>query len=370
MAYVFSYRDVFVKQQRGTVAVINSFVPYNAATDVSHFRRQQFFTNTTAQPYRTVIQPIYSPPTPVVQSSDVFIGWDTFPFGWPDPVPTFSQQQRGYVNFYTPTFVYNEAKDARRIRQDRFLFVEPGVFIKPQNYINLSFITPIGPALTTVPDETGVAQAIAVTDFSIFGLGMIVVGSQYDNVNPVGSISAQNPVGGSTALIGSNVQVIISLGPTPPPPFPGITLPDAIFIAINAGLVVGQPIVWQYDPVIPYNYVISQTPPAGSVIPQQSVVKFVVSLGPAPTAPGSITVNDYTGMMILDAQQQALNDGLSRSNSVVWQYSTVVQNQYVISQSIVPGTVVPFGTAIVFTVSAGYPSTTLPGATVITPTMH
>lgn len=363
--------DVFLKQQRGTAVVLNTFVPYVPSTDAPHYRRKLFFSNTEVRAVKTNVGFITGDNSgiPVVQSSDVFIGQDTFQLGWAPPEPPFIRPAPSFLNLWQ-LLPYNPATSGERFRDRRVkYFAPPEVYVQEQYILNFgilnTFIT-----LVTVPDVTGEDLASATADLNINQLQAFVQGSQYDNVNPIGTVSAQSPIGGVLAPINSTVNLIMSLGPQPSPPFPGVTLPDAIFIAINAGLVVGQPIVWQYDPVIPYNYVISQNPPAGSNIPQQSVVTFVVSLGPAPTAPGAITVNDYTGLMILDAQQQAINDGLSRSNNVVWQYSTTVNNQYVISQSIAPGTVVPFGTAIVFTVSAGFPSTTLPGATIVTPTMH
>jgi beta-lactam-binding protein with PASTA domain len=374
MSYVFSQNVYFVKQQRGTVVVLNAFTPYNPATDVPpHTKPKNFFYDRQVSAYSTITRPFDVPAVipPPLQTGDIFTGSDTY--GWPEPPPPWWSDAPAFFLNFQPVTIYNPNTDVPRFlkRTPWFADALAGMayqqFIKSQN-LPQNWQTS-GITLVTVPNVVGQTLAVATGNLALVGLTDAVIGSVYDSVNPIGTVSIQSPIAGVMAVVGSSVQLTLSLGPFVPPPT-GITLPEAISIAINADLVVGQPIVWQYDPVIPYNFVISQSPPAGSVIPQQTVVYFVASLGPAPSAPGTITVPDFTGSMILDAQQNAINLGLSRSNSVLYAYSSTVLSGYVVSQSIAAGSVVPFATAIQFTVSVGTSVTTLPGATVVTPTMH
>lgn len=365
--YVFGTTQSWVKQQRKTFVVFNTFVPYNPATDIP-FRahKKNFWHTQQVIIQRVTTRPIESglPPPPVLETGDVFSGHDTF--GWPEPPPPWWQAQTGfYVNFQT-SFVYDPATDAPRFAKRIPWFGQYQEYVKTQWDPQLWELE--GLTLVTVPDVTTEDLAAALNDLAFVSLLGVVSGSVYDPVIPIGSVVAQNPVGGQLANIGSTVMLILSLGPQPPPAFVGITLPDAIFIAVNADLIVGQPIVWQYDPVVPYNYVISQDPPAGSVVQPMAVVHFVASLGPAPVT-DQPTVPNVVGLMILDAQNAISSAGCNPTN-VVWVYSDVVPCDYVVSQSIAPGTIVPQGTQVVLTVSCGSPVTLPSGAQIVIPVMH
>jgi beta-lactam-binding protein with PASTA domain len=147
-----------------------------------------------------------------------------------------------------------------------------------------------------------------------------------------------------------------------------VLLQDAIYKAVNASLIVTQPIQYQWDPVIPAGYVISQTPASGGVVPVSTPVYFVVSKGPQP-AVTQATVPNVVGQWIQDAQNTLTNAGCEWGRPV-WQYSSTVTGELVISQSVTAGTLVPRGTIVILTVSQGPPVTTLPGATVVVPLMH
>jgi len=145
------------------------------------------------------------------------------------------------------------------------------------------------------------------------------------------------------------------------------TLQDSIFIAVNAGLVVTQPIDWAYSSTVPYGNVISQSPAQGTVVPLSTPVHFVVSLGPAPAVMQS-TVPNVIGLFIQDAQNAITNAGCGWSR-ISWQYSSNIPGNIVINQSVPAGTLVPKGTIVILTVSQGAPVTPLPGATVVVPQM-
>lgn len=153
---------------------------------------------------------------------------------------------------------------------------------------------------------------------------------------------------------------------TPAPVY--VLLQDAIYIAVNADLIVTQPIQYAWNAIVPAGYVISQTPAAGAVVTPFTPVYFVVSKGPQPTVT-TATVPNVVGLWIQDAKNTLTNAGCEWGLPV-WQYSNTVTGEIVISQSVTAGNIVALGTIVILTVSAGIPVTTLPGATVVIPLMH
>ena len=72
----------------------------------------------------------------------------------------------------------------------------------------------VSPAVTTVPNVVGQAQATAQGDIVAANLVVGVVTSQYDEVVPAGNVISQSPTGGTGVLQGSSVDLVVSLGPT------------------------------------------------------------------------------------------------------------------------------------------------------------
>ena len=114
---------------------------------------------------------------------------------------------------------------------------------------------------------------------------------------------------------------------------------DLATFGVNVG-----PLTYQYDPLVPLGYVITGYVPFMSVAYAGKYIPLVISNGPAP---GSITltVPDVTGLFYYDAQLKLLQAGLCIGQPV-WQLATHVGNEYVISQSIPGGTVVPNQTQV------------------------
>jgi serine/threonine-protein kinase len=147
-----------------------------------------------------------------------------------------------------------------------------------------------------------------------------------------------------------------------------VSLDDAILACVNAGLIVVQPIQWQFDPAVPYGYVISQSPASGSGVPYGTPVHLVVSKGPAPSA-STIGVPNLANLMYLDAQRLLTSNGLLAVNPV-WAHNNSVRQTYVISQSVAAGSLVAPNTQVVLTVSIG-PSISWPqDGTLTVPLVH
>jgi hypothetical protein len=171
-AKVFVEGDTFIQPQRGAFATVIGTTLYNSAKDVRRRPQDKTFIegDTFAQPqrgfllatlttYGTPLQIQQSVSThvientswakpqrgslnvvlaqlpPVPQSSDIFVGQDTY--GWPpDPVDFFSPGQRGTLNVLQSFTAYNPATDVRRASQAK-VFIEPDSYIQPQhiNYV-------------------------------------------------------------------------------------------------------------------------------------------------------------------------------------------------------------------------------------------
>ncbi|MGH8243489.1 MAG: sulfatase-like hydrolase/transferase [Steroidobacteraceae bacterium] len=77
---------------------------------------------------------------------------------------------------------------------------------------------PVGTALVTVPDVTGLSQALAESAIQDAGLDIGTVTQQGSSTVPVGSVIRQDPVGETAAPVGSPVNLVISA------PAPGFSL--------------------------------------------------------------------------------------------------------------------------------------------------
>jgi beta-lactam-binding protein with PASTA domain len=228
-----------------------------------------------------------------------------------------------------------------------------------------STVNLVASSFIITPNEIGVSQSQAQNDLGRLGFvpSFVPPNAQYSQVVASQSIPPNTYV--NPAQYPSGVPITLIMQPV----VTGlVTVPQAIYTIVNDSLIVGQPIQWVYNANVPYNYVISQSPPAGSVLPLYTPVYLTASLGPPPITQTLITPN-VVGSMILDARQAMVSAGLNVTNPI-WQYSSTVQGDYVIAQSVAPGTIITQGTSVTLTVSAGTAVTPLPGATVVIPVLH
>ena len=131
---------------------------------------------------------------------------------------------------------------------------------------------------------------------------------------------------------------------------------------MNAGLV---PIVqYDEDPTVPPGNVISQSPPAGSIVAINSPVVMVVSRGPH-LVPGQTLVPNLIGLYWKDATDALAANALSQ-DKYVWQVNAASEGS-VVAQSVAAGAMVPVATLVQLTLSAG--PARVP-ATVPVPVLH
>ena len=190
------------------------------------------------------------------------------------------------------------------------------------------------------------------------GLYMFEVAQQKSD-QPAGTVLEQDPTGGSQALEGSTVNVIVAGDQNVDytddnkdseeekvvvPSVKGYLEKDAVNALNNAGLKVVKN--YEYSDSVDAGKVVSQTPAGGSSVDSGTTVTIVVSQGQK-----SVNVPSVLGDTKDAASSKLTGEGLKVA--VKEAYSDSVAAGKVISQSIVSGKTVPAGTTVTITVSLG-----------------
>jgi serine/threonine-protein kinase len=162
------------------------------------------------------------------------------------------------------------------------------------------------PEKAKVPDVVGKKQADA--ESAIEGAGFSTeVFKVYNSDVGKGKVIGQLPEGGDSAVTGSDVQIVVSLGTgTGAVKMPSVTgkkESSAVSAIEDAGLTVQT--IKQYDPSVAKGVVSAQFPDAGATAAKGSEAVIVVSLGAEPTE--STTVPGVIGSTA-DAATTALKD--------------------------------------------------------------
>jgi serine/threonine-protein kinase len=218
-------------------------------------------------------------------------------------------------------------------------------------------VTAAAPLQVTVPDLTGMTLDIAQAAVTQADLTLAVAGTQPSPSAP-GTVVSQNPTPGSQAVPGATVSVTTAVPVPTQQQVPDLVGMDQI-TAQNAlaptGLtlnVTGQ----QPDPSQAVGTVLTQDPPAGSMAAPGTAVDVVVV---APPSANTVIVPDVRG-----STQPAATAALTGAGLTV---TTLTQASSgpagtVLSQSPLPQSRVPTGSAVSITVSVP-PLVTVPDVT-------
>ena len=206
----------------------------------------------------------------------------------------------------------------------------------------------IGPPDIVVPAVVNLAQADA--EAAIISAGFVVGNVSFANSDtvPVGDVISQDPVGGSFAAPGSAIDLTVSDGP------PDVAVPDVVNLAeadaeaaiIAANLFVGFVTTATSDTVAEGN-VISQVPIAGTMVPPETSIDLVISVGPV-----GIAVPNVVGLPQADAAAAIVAAGLTVGNVVLANSNTVPEGN-VIGQNPVAAVLAAPGSAVDLIVSSG-----------------
>ncbi|MHC4500464.1 MAG: PASTA domain-containing protein, partial [Planctomycetota bacterium] len=197
-----------------------------------------------------------------------------------------------------------------------------------------------------VPDVVGMDEADANAAIEAIDDLTAAVTHQYHNTAAVGTVSSQDPVGGSEVDVGSAVAIVVSLGRPVVPDVVGQTKTAAV-AAIGAIDDLVPVLSYSHDNTVPAGQVISQDPVGGTSVDVGSSVELVVSLG-RPVVPDVVGQSELAALGAIEAID-ALVPSVSRA------YDNAVSAGYVISQEPVGGTSVDVGTTVELVVSLGRP---------------
>jgi eukaryotic-like serine/threonine-protein kinase len=206
----------------------------------------------------------------------------------------------------------------------------------------LGFKSFLAPDMVEVPGISGMTLADARTRALDFDL--LVSSREYNDTIPRGGVIAQTPESG-TAEEGSNISVVLSLGPPPVqvPEVEGFPTAKARSEIEGLGLVVGKTL-HRYAPVPP-GKIVKQLPANGK-LDVGSEVHLVVSKGPRP-----VDLPAIAGAPAADATDALSEAGLRAK--VLEVYSEDARQGIVVYTEPVAGTTVSRGEAIEVYVSAG-----------------
>ncbi|MHC4335786.1 MAG: PASTA domain-containing protein, partial [Planctomycetota bacterium] len=201
-----------------------------------------------------------------------------------------------------------------------------------------------------VPDVVGISETDANLTLNTAGLTSVVT-YEFNNTVLAGIVISQNPVALTTVHRGSSVEISVSLGPPVYiPDVVGMNEVEANSTVAAAGLAIGN-IVLEYSDTISAGEVISQNPAAGSVVPMESYVDIVVSLG-QPVVPNVVGETEANATSAIIDASLVIGD-------LAYEFSDIVAAGLVISQNPLGGTTVSVGSSVEFVVSLGR-STTVP----------
>ena len=182
------------------------------------------------------------------------------------------------------------------------------------------------------------------------GLGLrIIKKEKFDNSGKEGVVLSQSPPAGSMVKKNRNVTVTISKGPQ------WIRVPSVTHIELSiakntlrgageriynqGGLDIGN-IAWMYNSSLERNYIISQMPSAGTIVPKNTAVDLLVSLGPKPK---KFFMPDFVGKHF-DAIQKTYDDLKLKLRQVDQLKDGSVKPGTIIKQSPKPGILIEEGT--------------------------
>jgi RHS repeat-associated protein len=222
---------------------------------------------------------------------------------------------------------------------------EAGTSVAINSVVNI--VVSLGPPMVIVPAVTGLEQSAA--EVAILGADLTVgiIQSQTSDSVPEGDVISQNPASGTSVVIHSSVDLVVSIGA-----HQLITVPDVIglpsaeaqgIIAVS-GLAVGT-LSQQYSGTVPAGNVISSDPVSGTLVVDTTPVNLVISLGVQ-----LVTVPEVVGRDQSEATTLITAAGLT-VGSVVQEMNLGVPEGQVLAQNPAGGASVPIASTVDLTVA-------------------
>jgi len=198
-----------------------------------------------------------------------------------------------------------------------------------------SFTVNAPPCMVTVPEAASCADITAV--------GLTCSGTEEYDEASAGTVLSQNPEAGTSVPCGSNVELVISLGPCMVD-IPDVNVPDPKGAITAADLLIGT-ITYECSDTITAGHGISTIPAIGASVLCGSQVNLVISSG-QPTVPNVIGTAKADAIAAVDAEDNLF------IGTITYECSDTVTADNVISQNLDPG-LAPCNTQVDLLISTG-----------------
>lgn len=171
------------------------------------------------------------------------------------------------------------------------------------------------PGQVQVPDLVGLDHGEAQRLVEEAGLQLAVVGERHDSSIPVLNIIAQTIPAGQMVRQGETIGVVISQGPrfVSVPAIEGLPITTAEPGLREMGLDISQKDVWSKEAE---GLILSQYPPAGSIVSEGSVVTLIVSSGPRVML--NANLDNKVLLMACDLENDSLRPGETLRLTLYW----------------------------------------------------
>lgn len=217
--------------------------------------------------------------------------------------------------------------------------------------------------IVIMPSVVNVDEQTATQRLEELGLYVQIKERKFDNEIISGNVIEQSVGSQREVKKGTTVDLVISKGRelVRVPNIKGFDLLNIEQTVKNARLDIGEQITEDSD--LPKGQIIKQLPSAGEMVEIGTKINIVLSNGPKEE---NISVPSVIGISQTEALSTLRSEGLIPSQ-ISTEYSSVVPENNVISQSINPGSSVPKGTKISIVISIGKEPEPIPETTPETP---
>ena len=185
-------------------------------------------------------------------------------------------------------------------------------------------VTPV-PDQVEVPNLVGLDQEEAWRLVEEAGLQLAVVGEKHDSSIPALNIIGQTIPAGQMVRQGDIIGVVISQGPN------FVSVPATEGLPVTAvepglremGLIISRKDIWSKEPV---DTILSQEPPAGSIVSEGSTIVLIVSSGPRLML--NANLDNKVLLMACDLMDDSLKPGEPLRLTLYWRALQPMQETY------------------------------------------
>jgi hypothetical protein len=197
----------------------------------------------------------------------------------------------------------------------------------PQPTATAVVVTTPVPDRVQVPDLVGLSQEEARGLVEEAGLQLAVVGERHDPAVPALNIITQTPPAGQMVREGETIGVVISQGPNfvSVPAVEGLPITAAEPGLREMGLDISQEGVWSKEAE---GVILSQDPPAGSIVSEGSVVTLIVSSGPRLML--DVNLDNKVLLVACDLEDDTLEPGETLQLVLYWRALQPIQDNYTV----------------------------------------